>query len=465
MKIPSSGLLITIAIVIASISSSSAQSKFQKWQKPSFFRGFNVGYYCMVGECERTQSDMDKMKAFGANLAQINVYAQGFREIEYPYDVNETGIDRISEMVEFCRNASLYYIIAVRSGPGRYDVSDDIESPLWYPNASYAVQMYGKMLKEIAQYYSNDTLFAGLNLTVEPDPFANEGYEPDELEAVLLSNGIDLYQIYETWIDSVRSFDTELPLIVQGPNWSNPEYWGEDIFIKKHNDPYIIYDFHSYEPYLNYTHAYPMYSASYQETDWCVTTDNWETWDSLLYADVIFSHVKDFQQTHDVPILMGEFGMWWPQVNGEKYLNDLYEIAIGNQWHFALWSWRADTALAYPSYNYELFDELSSGTFYHETVQAMFEGSWHGINAPTNKDNKAMVFPNPCDGEFIIKTKLIGSYKVDIINMLGETVYSTEFNTTDNKHQKLIHFNGQQGIYILHLSTDEISYSSLLVVR
>ncbi len=157
--------------------------------------------------------------------------------------------------------------------------------------------------------------------------------------------------------------------------------------------------------------------------------------------------------------------MWWPQVNGEKYLNDLYEIAIGNQWHFALWSWRADTALAYPSYNYELFDELSSGTFYHETVQAMFEGSWHGINAPTNKDNKAMVFPNPCDGEFIIKTKLIGSYKVDIINMLGETVYSTEFNTTDNKHQKLIHFNGQQGIYILHLSTDEISYSSLLVVR
>lgn len=456
-------LSVLAVIILTAAYSTSAQTKFQKWQQASFFRGFDVGYYCSEGECEKTQQDFDDMKTFGANLAQINVYAQGFREIEYPFEINEEGIALISEMVDFCRNAELYYTVAVRSGPGRYDVSDDLDSPVWHKDSTNTVAMYGKMLKEIAQEFANDTLFVGLNLTVEPDPFANEGYEPAELKVALLENEIDLYQVYKTWIDSVRSFDTELPLLVQGPNWSDPEYFGDEVFIKKQDDPYIIYDFHTYQPYYLFTNAYPMNTATYPVNDWCVTTDDWEDWDSVLYADVIFSFVKDFQQTNDVPIFMGEFGMWWPQNNGEAYLNDLYEIAIANDWHFALWAWRADTALEYPSYNYELFDEISSGSHYLETVQDMFPEQWNDIENSKFENNNIKIYPNPCNADFYVKTDLTGKLVLDIFNAYGEKVYTEEYFAKGMNQQKNVSFNSSPGVYFIRINTIKKSYTTVVI--
>ena len=51
-----------------------ALTKFQKWQQASFFRGFDVGYYCSESDCVRTQQDIDDLKDTGANLAQIKCW-------------------------------------------------------------------------------------------------------------------------------------------------------------------------------------------------------------------------------------------------------------------------------------------------------------------------------------------------------------------------------------------------------
>src|SRR5210317_1598477 len=63
--------------------------KFVKWKSPSFFKGFNIGYYCIYSDCYKNQDDFLNMRATGANLAQINVYGEGFREFSSPYEVNE----------------------------------------------------------------------------------------------------------------------------------------------------------------------------------------------------------------------------------------------------------------------------------------------------------------------------------------------------------------------------------------
>ena len=60
--------------------------------------------------------------------------------------------------------------------------------------------MYGKMLKEIAKAFANDTLFVGLNLTVEPNPYGSSYLSPDQLKRKLLEKGVNLYQIFKTWI-------------------------------------------------------------------------------------------------------------------------------------------------------------------------------------------------------------------------------------------------------------------------
>ena len=374
MKISIRSQIIVLVIILFASCYVNAQylTKFQKWEQPSYFRGFNVGLWCAESDCEKTQDDIIDLKNTGANLVQINVYGAGFRYPEYPYEINYEGIEWITRLVNFCRNAEIYYIIAVRSGPGRFDVSDEMNSPIWEDESYTQVEMYGKMLKEIAKAFLPDSLFVGLNLTVEPDPFSEEYLSPSDLKQTLINNDVNLYEIYRSWIDSVRSYAPLLPLIVQSAQYSSPEYWGETEFIHKQVDPYIVYDFHTYEPFEAFTHHEEIDGATYPVVAWNETIQDDVVWDSTFYTEVLFEKVKIFQETYDVPILMGEMGMLYPQNNGEEYLNDIYDIAINNKWHFALWSWRSDGNKGKVYFNYERFDEVSLGSNYWNTVKSFF---------------------------------------------------------------------------------------------
>lgn len=344
-------------------------SKFEKWKKPSYFRGFNVGYYCSNTDCRKTQDDIDALKASGANLAQINIYGEGFREFSSPYDVNEVGKQHIICMASYAHTAGLYYTVAVREGPGRHDCSDDKESPIWTNREMQ--EAYGMMLKEIASEFMDDSLFVGLVMTVEPDPLTAGWDNINEHKSDLQSNNIDLYEIYKIWIDEVRTVSTDLPLMVQSSAYSNPEFWGDEVFIKKQSDPYIVYEVHSYEPF-EYTHANRMDRESYPFTGWNITTNNnEEVWDKAFYESTVFKHTINFQQKHNVPVYLGEFGMYYPQLNGETYLSDIYSIAVSNGWSFCLWSWRADKSDKHIDFNYEKFDQNSSGTDYWGTIKQM----------------------------------------------------------------------------------------------
>lgn len=349
----------------------SAISKFDKWKQPSFFKGFNVGYYCSNSDCIKTQEDLNALKSSGANLAQLNVYGAGFRFSSSPYDVDDEGKNAIICMASYAHNAGLYYTIAVREGPGRYDCSDEEESPIWKNRE--AQEAYAGMLQEIAIEFMNDSLFVGLVLTVEPDPVQNDFDSLEDHVSDLNAQNIDLHTIYKIWIDAVREVVNDLPLMVQSSNYSNPEFWGNETLIKKQSDPYIVYEVHSYEPF-EYTHSNRMDKESYPFSAWNISTNNNEQlWDKSFYETTIFKHVINFQKRHDVPIFLGEFGMQYPQVNGETYLTDIHSIAVANGWSYCLWTWRADKSDSHIYYNYEKFDNNSSGTDYWGTVLNMMD--------------------------------------------------------------------------------------------
>lgn len=365
-------------VLILCLNSAPAQqiTRFQKWLQPSFFRGFDVGYYCSKSPCVRTQQDLFDLKNTGANLAQINVYGESFRYPEYPYAENPVGRASITEMVNFCRTAGIYYTIANRVGPGRYDVADGVPShvsTIWRKDSTFQVAMYGKMLKEIVSGFLNDTLFVGLNLTVEPTPLAEFYLSPPNLRQALIDSGIDLHKVYKAWIDSVRTVDQDLPLIIQSAQFSNPEYWGDPVLIRKQDDPRIVYDFHQYEP-IDYTHNPVMNAATYPGTYWNATLQTFALWDSAFYHNTVLAKVREFQQKHAVPIFMGEFGLLFPQNYGENYLQDMYEITTGYGWHFALWAWRGDTSSSEFGFDYEKFDNATGRmTHYWQTVLSVFK--------------------------------------------------------------------------------------------
>ncbi|MGH2575910.1 MAG: glycoside hydrolase family 5 protein [Ignavibacteria bacterium] len=313
-----------------------SNEKFVKWQRPSYFRGYNILY-----ESPKTLQDFTDFKSYGGNLFQIGT--DGFLAIDSPYDTIKYNVQMTDELAGYCREAGIHYVIAVRSGPGAYDVYDEAngksgESRIWNGDNRAERQLYAEMLKMIAVRYSSDSLFVGLNLFVEPRPKYN--LIPANSSGLYKRFLEDIYEIhmdsvYEFLINEIRKVDKFLPVIVQNFAFSTPELFPS----YKINDPYVIYDAHMYVPY-EYTHSDIVYSMSYPGDYKSITKLSNEFYDFVFMKNIVFSDLRSFQKETGAPILIGEFGMRYPQYGGSKYLGDVLDICLEYGWHFTLWDWR-----------------------------------------------------------------------------------------------------------------------------
>ncbi|RYE12896.1 MAG: hypothetical protein EOP45_22085, partial [Sphingobacteriaceae bacterium] len=95
-------ILLVVIILISLFTAHAENPKFEKWKKPSFFRGVNVTNITI-----KTQQDFDDLKAAGANLVQIG--SLGFQSVEPPYAPNESSAASTDAIVQYCRKAGLYY--------------------------------------------------------------------------------------------------------------------------------------------------------------------------------------------------------------------------------------------------------------------------------------------------------------------------------------------------------------------
>ncbi len=318
----------------------SRNTKYELWLKPSFFKGFNVNYWSYSDPYEKTIKDIKDLKKTKANLIKINIYG-GTYNFRAPYNPIQENKDALENMIKFCRETNIYYVIDVRAGPGRKDVADDNTDKIWTDKK--AREKYAEMLKEYAKNYGNDPLFVGLNLMVEPNPLwkeINSGKinTPNELKEELKKKNIDVHAMFKYFIKEIRTVNKNLPLIVQNITYSNPEWWD---LLKKQEDPYIIYDVHSYVPY-DFSHANKKNTKEYHDLYWCMTSGKDVLFNKKLLENVILSKVIKFQKEYNVPILLGEFGLKFHQKDGVEYLSDYVDIAKSRRWHFCLWNYRSD---------------------------------------------------------------------------------------------------------------------------
>jgi len=265
------------------------------------------------------------------------------------------GIDAMDELVRFCNQVGLQYVIAVREGPGRQAVDIEAKDTIW-ENATEQ-QWYAEMLRDdIVARYQNDPLFVGINVMVEPNPFNEEISDgtinsPDELQQAMSARSIDVNAMMTRFISAIREVDATLPVIVQSVGWSGPD-WFE--LLEKQADPYVIYDFHTYEP-RGYTHP-DCDAPNCAGLTWPGAYDG-VNWDRTSLENEFFQELIAFEQEHGVPIFMGEFGMQYEQQGGVQFLSDLVDIATSRGWHFCIWSFRSDTLDPMVlSFDYEKWD-------------------------------------------------------------------------------------------------------------
>ena len=401
--------------ILSAGSNSEPGAKFHKWQIPSYFRGYNILY-----ESPHTFQDFLDFKNYGANLFHIGTF--GWNSEDPPYDVKQQNIEGTDLMVNYCRQAGIYYTIAVRSGPGAYDTYQESqgntgESRIWNADNEAERVLYSRMLGDIVQRYSEDTLFAGLVLVVEPRPKVKQiPANTSETYKFFLENIFNIHMdvVYREIVDYIRTIDPEIPLIIENFGYSTPELFPA----YQINDPYIVYSTHNYQP-KEYTNAQLSYSVIYPGTYWNLTFLAQKYYDKDFIANTIFAKVKAFEEETDKPVLMGEFGMFLPQYGTDRYIGDVLDICLENGWHFCLWDWRRGSGRQWNIENFhkDTTDPLSNippwvsvlERFYAPPVPAPifpldgennitvpFKFNWQGMTAYTRYDIEIY------DGIFVI---------------------------------------------------------------
>jgi len=338
-----------LLVTAAAFSSNSTNNKYNKWLIPAYFRGYNVLY-----ETPKTLQDFIDFKNYGGNFFSINT--DGFMAEDEPYDTVQANINGTDMLVNYCRQAGVYYIIAVRSGPGAYDTYDESEgwtpeSTIWFTGSTEEQQKYSDMLKMIVQRYNSDSLFVGITLVVEPRPKvrsipANESsLYKFFLESVY---NIHMDNVYNIMVYGIRQVDTDIPILLESFAYSNPELFPP----YEIDDQYVIYSFHDYQP-VEFTKPEVPFSASYPGVYWNITTLSQVLFDSAVMANTVFGKVREFQESTGKPVLMGEMGMFMPQNGGPDYIKDVAGTAKDLGWHFALWDWRRRAG---QQWNFESFE-------------------------------------------------------------------------------------------------------------
>jgi hypothetical protein len=424
-------LILALALCAFGGSKTHSFSKFHKWQIPGYFKGFNVSEWSNLEEQPVSQQDFLDLKASGANLAVIQT--RGTVLDSFPYGPNIYYSDQydtvywqdvLDTMVTYARNSEMQYVITIRTGPGRRDVAE--EPYLGRPSTVWTnpteQKLYGQMLKDICQRYLPDTLLVGIDMTVEPNPYGElaAGVPVEMLDSAMTADGINVNALYTVWIDSVRTVAPDLPLMVEGVHWSNPVYYS---LVEKQLDNKIVYKVHCYNP-AEYSHADSAFSLSYPGNYWSIATQADALYNKDFLKNTEYGAVRTFQQAHDVPILIGEFGIALPQQGGEQYLNDIMTIADEFGWHFSLWNWNNAA-----EFNYRHFDQ-THGTNYMPMISEFFTGATDVVqqaDLSASGIKECILFqnyPNPCNPQTTICYQLPAPCRVElaIYNITGQRI-------------------------------------------
>ena len=174
------------------------------------------------------QADIDQIAEWGFNHIRVPFHYKQF----YDSTGAETpmGYAIIDELISWCEPYNMYIILDMHCAPGGQNggpISDsDGTARLWLEesNKELTIQIW----KEIATYYSNNTLIGGYDLINEP----------------VLPGGVSLEEFKQLYVDitnAIREVDTNHLLFIEG-NWYGTDFAG----LTPPWDENMSYSFHKY---------------------------------------------------------------------------------------------------------------------------------------------------------------------------------------------------------------------------
>ncbi len=212
------------------------------------------------------QSDFDALAEAGANLVVMS-YPELWT-VKRPFVRDNAMADMLGRQLDDAKDAGLYVILALRSGPGRSDFIFHRDArDTWFP-ASLVVESiwtdleeqsaWGEMCVDAAKLVAGRAEIAGLNLMVEPEPNVSGvnlngqplgAWRPAQYVAEV-ARVSDWRRISADIAKQVRAASADLPILVSPPSFAHTD------FLSVMGPPPVaglVWCVHDYEP-REYTH-------------------------------------------------------------------------------------------------------------------------------------------------------------------------------------------------------------------
>ncbi|MBN2387306.1 MAG: cellulase family glycosylhydrolase [Anaerolineales bacterium] len=311
-----------------------------------------------------SQADFDRLAALGANY--VNISHPGLFPVTPAYTVDEAAVANLDRLLAMIANADMFAVITFRSGPGRsefsllrdgagdwFDPSYLIETVWEEPEARAA---WVEMWHYTAERYRDNPIVVGYDLMCEPN--SNEivaEWDPAAFDSNYGGSSYDWNTLYPSIVEAIREVDLTTPILVGGNGYSAAAWLA---FLQPTGDPYTVYTFHQYEPYV-YTHQeewddlpYPgTFDLNYDGVD--------EVFDRTWLDEFLLPDNLTPDSNPGWPLAVNEYGTvrWTPE--GTAFLQDEMELFEQNGWNYAIWQWYPNwPPLAEPdgdhSFNYRL---------------------------------------------------------------------------------------------------------------
>ncbi len=340
-----------------------ASYKWSLWVNGTQLRGANIWQRIVVPELDGTeflgngyvgppytQADFDHLAALGANY--VNLSHPGLFTERPPYELDEKVQANLDRLIEMAEQADLFVVITFRTGPGRSDFTfyrdgagDWFDEDLLIENVwteQDAQDAWVEMWQYTAERYRDQHVVVGYDLMCEPNPndVALGLYNPEDFYPKYTGSSYDWNQFYPRIVAGIREVDSNMPILVSAMSWGAVSWLTSLELI---DDPYIVYTVHQYEPQSQYTHQQPPAMNAYPgefDLNW---DDKPDTFDRA-WLENFLTTLSNFQQQHNVPVAVNEFGVirWVP--NAADFMRDEMDIFEGMGINHALWVWNPDWA-------------------------------------------------------------------------------------------------------------------------
>ena len=341
------------------ISSHSSQlDPWDLWTSDSALRGANVYQRRVYPELDGeefmgngpvgppySQEDFNLLADLGANYVHIS--HPGLFSEDPPYQQDLELVQNLDDLLRKIAEADLFAVIAFRTGPGRSEFTFHLEDVGdWFDEHHLNDQVWVEpeaqeawvgMWQYTAERYREHPNVVGYDLMVEPN--ANEvwfdEWDPETFHQSYSGSLCDWNQLFPRITEGIRQIDELTPILVGPMGYSAIEWLP---FLKPSGDPRTVYTVHQYAPY-QYTHQWHteiVHSFPDRfDMDWDGKQDEFDR----SWLEALLTPLDRFQEEHQVPLAVTEFGVirWIPE--GADFLDSLMDLFEERGFSHALWMW------------------------------------------------------------------------------------------------------------------------------